>query len=84
MRVHCRSRGWFLTPFRSPGPNPSSSRWELPRRTTSIRFDKPCGSPKRFGEDVSCQPLQPIHDTSTHRPFDSQACDFRRTDRPSH
>jgi hypothetical protein len=35
------------TPFRAAGPNPSSSRWELPRRPTLLRFGIPCGAPKR-------------------------------------
>jgi hypothetical protein len=34
-------------------------------------------------EDVSCQLLQPIHDTSTHRPFDSRTLDFHRAGRGS-
>jgi hypothetical protein len=40
-------------------------------------FGMPCGAPKRTREDVSYQPLQPIYDTSTHRPFDSRANSFR-------
>jgi hypothetical protein len=78
-----RSRCLAITPFCSAGPNPSSSGWELPRRTTLLSFGKPCGTPEQSGKDVSCQPLQPIYDTSTHRPFDSRANDFRRADRTS-
>jgi hypothetical protein len=37
-------------PFRSPGPNPSSSGWGLPRRTTRARVGVPCGSPSEPGK----------------------------------
>lgn len=72
-------------PFRAPGPDPSSSRWESPRCATVRRHGVPCGPPRRYREDASYQPLQPIYDTSTHRPFDSGRRTFveltaRRTD----
>jgi len=40
----------LLTPFHSAGPNPSSSRWGLPRRTTLLRLGVPCGLPERLGK----------------------------------
>jgi hypothetical protein len=45
--VHARLAA---APFRSPGPNPSSSGWGLPRRTTLPRFGEPCGPPSKPGK----------------------------------
>jgi hypothetical protein len=46
---------------------------------TPCRLSSPCGSPGRRREDTSHRLLQPTHDTSTRRPFDSRASSFRWT-----
>lgn len=44
------TRTWLPTPFRSLRRDPSSSRWELPPRTTLLPFGTPCGVPERAGK----------------------------------
>jgi hypothetical protein len=75
---------WLAHPFARRGQTHRRQDGDCLDGLPCLLLGMPCGAPEGSGEDVSCQLLQPIYDTSTHRPFDSRANDFRRADRTSH
>jgi hypothetical protein len=79
LRVPCYVRAKVLAPF-CPKRSGPSRRDEWPPRATPYNLGLPRGSPRRHGEDASCRPLQPTHDTSTRESLDFRVRSSRCAD----